>query len=126
MAVLKFAGMQTAEIEAAYQQGYQYRCNGQYRMAKTFFQQVLAQDPQHLQARWQMALILGFEGDFEQSLMDLQVLTDENPDNVDILNDLGMTQTMLGMQDEACATFQKILTFDPMHENANRQVAYCD
>jgi hypothetical protein len=36
-----------------------------------------------------------------------------------------MTQMMLGMSDEACASFEKVLMLDPSHENAKRQLAFC-
>ena len=89
------------------------------------FQQVLAIEPGHEKTQWQMALILGFEGDFDGSLDALKSLSERNPRNVDVLNDLAMTYMMLGFQDEACAAFHKILEIEPDHENAQRQSKYC-
>ncbi len=108
-----------------YQKGFEYRCNGQYAEAKAQFQQVLAKNPGHVNARLQMALIAGFEGDFDGSLALLESLSAQNPANDDVLYELAMTQFMLGMNDEACANLKKILARNPGHEKANQQATYC-
>lgn len=112
-------------VQDLYDRGFSLRCEGRYGEAKMAFQQVLAQEPNHEKSKWQLALILGFEGDFDGSLEALKALSDKNPSNVDVLNDLAMTFMMLGYQDEACAEFQKILMIEPDHENALRQSKYC-
>jgi thioredoxin-like negative regulator of GroEL len=89
------------------------------------FQQVLAADPGHWRARWQMALIQGFQGDFDGSLEGLKKLVSEYPHELEIRNDLAMTYNMLGYSDEACAEFRAILQANPEHENALRQVKFC-
>ena len=113
------------EIEAIYQRGFQLRCEGKYAEAKSELQRVLASNPSHIEARHQMGLILGFEGDFDGSLEALTVLSRQFPSNQDVVYDLAMTQMMLGLFDEACANFKKILSIDPNHERASKQVIYC-
>ncbi len=113
------------ELEAIYQRGFQLRCDGRYGEARTEFQQVLAKDPSHIKARHQMGLIQGFEGDFDGSLATLAGLSTVAPRNTEVIYDLAMTQMMLGMYDEACANFRKILTIDPNNEKAQKQLAYC-
>jgi len=113
------------ELEAIYQRGFQLRCEGRYGEAKLELNQVLAQDPGHIDARHQIALILGFEGDFDGSLLSLTNLSAQAPSNLEVLYDLAMTQIMLGMSDEACANFRKILAIDPGHKKAGQQVIYC-
>lgn len=112
-------------VEAVYNEGFQLRCEGQYRQARAAFERVIAQEPSHVQARWQLALIQGFEGDFEGSLEALKALAEEEPENQDVLNDLGMTYMMLGFTDEACVAFRRLIAVNPDHENANRQIVYC-
>lgn len=111
--------------DSLYAQGFEFRCNGQYREARQKFEAALSLEPGHLPSRWQIALIQGFEGDFDGSLAALEALHAEHPDNQDVLNDLGMTYMMLGYQDEACGAFRRLLAINPDHENATRQVAYC-
>lgn len=113
------------DIEQSYQQGFQLRCEGNYSAAKDALQRVLAQDPRHVDARHQLALIDGFIGDFDGSVANLQKLADENPMNLNIRYDLAMSQMMIGMNDEACANFNYILRINPMHEKAMQQSAYC-
>lgn len=108
-----------------YEKGFEYRCNGAYGVARSFLEQALAADPNHVKAKWQLALILGFEGDFEGSLEELKRLCVQNPESEEVRNDLAMTYMMLGYQDEACAEFHILLRQNPDHENAKRQSAYC-
>lgn len=112
-------------VQEAYDRGFELRCEGRYGEAKLAFLQVISMDPEHLKSKWQLALIQGFEGDFDGSLESLKQLVALSPGNVDVLNDLGMTYMMLGYQDEACETFRQILAINPDHENAVRQSKYC-
>lgn len=108
-----------------YEQGFAMRCEGRYGEARHALQQVLAMNPTHVKARWQVALIKGFEGDFDGSLDDLKGLVMEVPSDVEVRNDLAMTYMMLGYMDEACAEFRQVLAINPDHENARRQLVYC-
>lgn len=108
-----------------YQKGFEARCDGRYGEAKLFFQAVLGEQPDHVDANWQCALIKGFEGDFDGSLADLQGLCDRYPTHNDIRYDLAMTMMMLGMNDEACAEFNRILSSDPTHDKTLQQIVYC-
>jgi tetratricopeptide (TPR) repeat protein len=67
---------------------------------------------------------MGFEGDFDGSLAALKSVVSDHPNHVSAHYDLGMTYMMLGMDDEAVASFQKVINLDPTHENAQRQLAY--
>ena len=112
-------------IEVIYERGFNFRCNGQYAEARTELSLVLQQAPRPVNARHQLALIQGFEGDFDGSIASLQGLFNENPTNLEIRYDLAMTQMMLGMYEEACAHFKAILEVSPGHEKAKNQATYC-
>ena len=111
--------------EEIYRQGFTYRCEGNYALAREAFDRVLAMEPGHSKARWQMALILGFEGDFDGSLEALRSLSNEVPQDTDIRYDYAMTAMMLGDFDTACAEFKAILLIDPDHEKTLQQIIYC-
>lgn len=111
--------------EELYDRGFELRCEGRYREAKMYLEQAVNLDPSHSKAKWQLALIKGFEGDFDGSLDDLRALRTADPRNEDVINDLAMTYMMLGYMDEACAEFRALLQINPNHENALRQSAYC-
>ena len=108
-----------------YEKGFELRCSGAYGEARTFLQQVLDIEPGHADARWQIGLIEGFEGNFDGSIATLTKLVDENPDHVNARYDLAMTMMMLGMDDEACAQFREVLRRKPDHEKALQQIVYC-
>ena len=112
-------------VQEVYDRGFGLRCEGRYGEAKTAFQQVLVTEPNHLKSLWQLALIQGFEGDFDGSLESLKNLVATHPTETDVMYDLAMTYMMLGFQDEACAEFQKILAINPEHEKALHQAKYC-
>lgn len=113
------------DIAATYQRGFDLRCEGRYSEAKRELQTVLASEPGHVLARWQIALIQGFEGDFDGSLAALSILCEANPTQVEIRYDLAMTQMMLGMNDEACANFREVLRLDATYDKAKKQLVYC-
>jgi tetratricopeptide (TPR) repeat protein len=119
------SGQGTLSSEHLYESGFAQRCAGEYAEARATFNQVLEAEPGHLNSRWQLALIEGFEGDFDASLESLRTLAAEAPENLDIRYDFAMTEMMLGFFDEACAEFRAILELDPEHEKAKAQLAYC-
>ncbi len=113
------------DIEGLYQRGFELRCEGNYPEAKACFVKVLAAEPTHIDARHQMALIVGFEGDFDGSLSALESLCTNYPANLEVRYDFAMTQMMLGLYEEACANLKYILDKDPTHSKALQQVIYC-
>jgi tetratricopeptide (TPR) repeat protein len=108
-----------------YDKGFDLRCSGAYGEARSVLQQVLGIEPDHADARWQLGLIEGFEGDFDGSIATLTKLVEEHPDHVNARYDLAMTLMMLGMDDEACAQFKEVLRRKPDHEKALQQIVYC-
>jgi Flp pilus assembly protein TadD len=113
------------ELDILYKRGFDLRCEGRYAEAKSVLTALLAKDPAHRGARHQIALIQGFEGDFDGSVEALSKLSAQAPRDLDILYDLAMTQMMIGMSDEACANFRKMLVVDPRNEKASKQLIYC-
>ena len=85
----------------------------------------MASDPSHLKSLHQLALIMGFEGDFDGSLARLADLSARHPQNNDLRYDLAMTQMMLGDYEGACGNLRLILASDPTHEKAGQQIIYC-
>jgi tetratricopeptide (TPR) repeat protein len=113
------------DTEALYQRAFTLRCDGNYADAKELLLQVLSKAPDHVNARHQMALIQGFEGDFDGSLASLEMLAKQYPQNLEVRFDFAMTQMMLGMYEEACSHMKFILSVDPNHAKAKQQIIYC-
>jgi len=113
------------DLDAIYQKGFEFRCSGNYSEARAEFAKILAVDDAHFQSQHQLGLIQGFEGDFDGSLLTLEALCKNHPENIEVRYDLAMTQMMLGMSEQACENFKKILEIDPLHEKALQQAAFC-
>ena len=111
--------------DALYQQGFDLRANGQYAEAREVLSRLLSVNPNHVGACHQIALIQGFEGDFDGSLAALEALSNQFPNDLDVRYDLAMTQMMLGDYEPACANLKKILAVNPAHDKAAQQVIYC-
>lgn len=113
------------DIESIYERGFQARCEGRYADAKADLQQVLKVNPNHVPAMHQLALVWGFDGDFDKSLQGLKYLNEKNPDNLDVKYDYAMTVMMLGEYEDGCRMLKEILAVDPTHKKALDQSAYC-
>ena len=112
------------EIDEQYEIGFAHRCSGAYAQARVAFENVLKVEPEHLNARWQIALIEGFEGDFDGSVAQLRSLSKEAPEELDLRFDFAMSAMMIGEFDEACVEFNAIVAIDPTHK-AKDQLMYC-
>lgn len=113
------------DVETLYNRGFEHRCQGQYGEARQLLQQVLAVDPNHKGAHHQLALIAGFEGDFDGSLLSLSGLVEKFPEDNNLRYDFAMTQMMLGDYEAGCRNLKIILASDPTHEKALQQSIYC-
>ncbi|MCH8273717.1 MAG: tetratricopeptide repeat protein [Armatimonadetes bacterium] len=126
MATVQDNRQTSAAVEEQYEIGFAHRCKGEYDLASKALTQVLELDPSHMKARWQLALIKGFEGDFEGSLEGLRDVAQEAPDNTDVRYDYAMTLMMLGHSEDACQEFHEVLRLDPDHEKAKQQLTFCE
>jgi tetratricopeptide (TPR) repeat protein len=126
LAKVQESGHKSVSVQDLYESGFALRCSGDYQQARDVLGRVLESDPQHLEARWQLALIDGFEGEFERSLEGLKTLAEEAPANLEIRYDYAMTLMMLGFAEESCVEFRAILEINPEHEKAKQQIIYCE
>ncbi|MDQ2798172.1 MAG: hypothetical protein M3Y13_00835 [Armatimonadota bacterium] len=113
-------GLQEERLE----RGIAYKIEGRYDEATTEFQALLAENGDHAEAHHQLGLVLGFIGDFEGSLAELEQATQLDPSNTLSRNDLALTYTMLGMYDEAKAEFACVLAQDEGNDVARRNLTY--
>lgn len=115
----------SAAEQELYKKGFDLRCEGRYAEARAVLTEVLRQNPSHSDARWQLGLIQGFEGDFDGSLETLKSVVAMHPTHQSARFDLAMTYMMLGMTEEACAQLRELLRQNPNHERALQQIMYC-
>lgn len=113
-------GLQEERLE----RGIAYKLEGRYDEATTEFRDLLSENGDHAEAHHQLGLVLGFIGDFETSLAELEYATRLDPGNTLSRNDLALTYTMLGMYDEAKAEFARVLAQDQGNDVARRNLTY--
>ena len=100
-------------VQELYDKGFELRCSGSYGEAQAVLQQVLEQDAENADAKWQLGLIKGFEGDFDSSVVLLKQVVAGHPGHVSARYDLAMSLMMLGSEEEACGHFREVLRQNP-------------
>lgn len=105
-----------------YEKGFEARCNGDYPTASEWLNRALQIDPDHSNAMWQLAIIKGFEGDFDGSIAALKDVVAKSPTHEKAWYDLGMSCTMLMEIPDAVNAFQRVLQLNPGNEDAMRQL----
>ena len=115
-------GMQEERLE----RGIAHKMEGRYEEATVAFQSLLDENPDHPEALHQMGLVLGFIGEFDQSLVALERAALLAPGSVLARNDLALTYTMLGRYEEAKAEFGRVLEQDQGNDVARRNLTYLE
>jgi len=110
--------------EERLQQAISWKVEGRYEDAERELRTILAESPNHLRARHELGLVLGFTGMFDESLEELQRVAQLDPKYIKGRNSLGLTYCMLGYNDEARAEFEAVLEMDPTNAEALRQIQY--
>lgn len=95
-----------------------FKVDGRYDEAMAELTQFLAEEPNSCDGHHQLGLILGFIGEFDQSLEALHRSVNLAPARIDTRLDLALTYSMLGMYEEATVEFKEILARDPENKRA--------
>jgi Flp pilus assembly protein TadD len=107
-----------------WQQAIWFKTDGRYEDALVELKNLLNDYPDDAEIHHQVGLILGFAGDFDQSLSELLKAVELSTDNTVIRNDLALTYTMLGMYEEAKGQFARVLERDRENQIALRNLTY--
>ncbi len=113
-------GMQEERLE----RGIAHKLEGRYEEATAEFQTLLDENTDDTEAKHQMGLVLGFIGEFDESLIALERAALLAPGSVLARNDLALTYTMLGRYEEAKAEFARVLEQDHGNDVARRNLTY--
>lgn len=114
-------------IKQAEQQFYhaiELKNEGRYVEARAELESIVAAEPDDAGAHWQLGLVYGFMGLFDESLTALIKAARLGCGSVEVHNDLGLTYCMLGMWNEAKAEFEYVLSEDPENEVARKNIRY--
>ncbi len=100
------------------ERGIAFKIEARYEEAQAELTQLLAEDANSPEGHHQMGLVLGFIGEFDQSIEELERAVVLAPGRIDMRIDLAMTFAMLGMYEEAEREFTEVLQRDPENKRA--------
>lgn len=103
------------------ERGIAYKIEGDYDAAMDELKQALKEEPENGEVHHQIGLVLGFIGEFDESIATLQKAASFDS-SVVILNDLALTYAMIGMDDEAKGGFEEVLRRDSGNEVAKKNL----
>ncbi len=95
-----------------------YHQTGQLQQAKTLYQQILTEDPEHGNALHLLGLILYEEQDYSQAYTLITKAIQLSPDIADYYNNLGLVLLAQQQPTEAIAALQKAISLQPDHARA--------
>jgi len=111
-------------VEERLQRGIARKIAGEYPEAERELRAVLAAVPDHGIAHHELALVLGFTGDFDGSLAELSRAVELLPKEIKPRLDLAKTQCMLGEYEAAKQSFQAVLDADPENDEARNNLEF--
>jgi len=106
------------ENEAVYRSGEDKYFAGEYNAAIELFTQVLATDPDHLNAYLQRGFCYVLLKDFDKAITDFSELLDRKEDHVWAYTSRGSSYNKIGEYELAMIDFDKALNLDPRNEEA--------
>ncbi len=106
------------------EQGIAYKLEGRYEEATGEFQAILIDEPESIEAYYQLGLVYGFTGLFDESLEALKTAVALDGARTDVRNDLALTYSMLGYFEEAKAEFEEVLRMEPNNRRALDNMQY--
>ena len=107
-----------ADAESFMRQGLTAVAGADYETAITSFTQVLARQPQHLLALYNLGATLGTVGFHEEALTCFDRALALQPGNVDVLCNRGLVLGRLERFEEAQTCFEQVLAFAPQRADA--------
>jgi len=110
--------------EAVLQLGYLYKQSDQIDQAVAVLQQAIRQGKHHPDLYYYLVAFLGDRDDHQQALKIALDGVAKNPENTQLLYQLGVLYEKLDMRQKAAATMEKILLLDAEHADALNFLAY--
>ncbi len=108
----------SSQVNPNLERGITFKVEGRYDEAVTELRQLLADDPNSSDGHYQLGLVYGFTGLFDESIEELKWASTLAPTRVEIRIDLALTLTMLGEYEDARAQFEEVLRREPNNKRA--------
>jgi len=106
------------ETEALFRQGEKAYKGGSYIEAIGLFDQVLARDPEHLNAYLQRGFCHSLQHQYEAAVQDFTAVIQRKSDHLWAYTSRGSAYNRLGKYDLALADFEQVLAIDPKNQEA--------
>jgi len=104
----------TVEVDqSALGQAHACRVDGNYDEACRLYQQLADASPGAAEVWWGLGLTIMNMGEFDRAIECLEKAAELEPENQRYVLDLGKHYAMLGMDEEAKATFERAVTINP-------------
>ncbi|MEA3362444.1 MAG: tetratricopeptide repeat protein [Thermodesulfobacteriota bacterium] len=110
--------------EAVLQLGYLYKQSGQNNQAIAVLQQAIEQKIHHPDLYYYLVAFLGDREDHQEAIQISLDGVEKNPEEIQLLYQLGVLYEKLEMRQTAIATMEKILLLDAEHADALNFLAY--
>src|SRR5436190_4165501 len=104
--------------EEIFQAGERAYRAGDHATAITLFTQVLAADPDHINAYLQRGFCHSLLKEYEKAVTDFTAVIERKPDHLWAYTSRGSAYNKLGRNDEAIADFDRVIAIDPRNEEA--------
>jgi tetratricopeptide (TPR) repeat protein len=95
-----------------------YEQEGKYDQAQAAYQQILAHDANHAAARHRLGVLAVRQGNLEEGMRQLQQARPLQPNDPELLCDLGYTLYLQGRTQDAAAVLGEVLERNPKHQRA--------
>ncbi len=105
-------------VEGLYQAGERAYRSGDNAAAITLFDQVLEQDPAHVNALLQRGFCHSLLGSYADAIVDFSAVIAQKSDHIWAYTSRGSAYNKLGKNDLAIADFTTVLELDPKNEEA--------
>lgn len=114
----EMASVAAPATEALFNDGVKAYNSGSYSKAINLFTEVLARDPEHLNAYLQRGFCHSLQRDYEQAVSDFTEVIRRKPDHLWAFTSRGSALGKWGKQDMAIQDFNRVLELDPRNQEA--------
>jgi protein O-GlcNAc transferase len=114
-----------ARIQQLFQSGIQHLQAGRLREAEAVFREILAQEPNHVDALHVLGVIEGQAGRFDSAIELIRRSIELRPENAEALSNLGVALSDRGLLDEAIAAFRQAIRLKPALFDAHNNLGNC-
>ncbi len=101
-------------VQQTYQSALEQHQAGEAANAEVLYLQVLASDPSHMDATFNLAALLGAQGRADEAIPLFELILELLPEDADTLSNMGNAYANAGRAEEAADCYRRALASDPL------------